>query len=221
MASFVIAGSSDDCTRELQTLLSASHIDPVDVYTLSKDGGSIGVEDVRQLHSKIALRPIKSITKAVVIQDSHLLTLPAQNALLKALEEPPEHTLIILTAESAEALLPTICSRCQIIVAERTVRPIDLTPALTLITELPSQSIGERLAEAEQIAKNKDHLLTWTATMLSALSQLTGDTKDYQTQESLAHASTVFQEAYSTLKRTNTNPRLALEHCLLTAFPLP
>jgi hypothetical protein len=87
------------------------------VITPEADKSSIGIEAVRQLEQFLALKvPGKAAhNRAVIIENAHLLTLEAQNALLKTLEEPPAGTVIILTAASEQALLPTIRSRAQAI----------------------------------------------------------------------------------------------------------
>jgi replication-associated recombination protein RarA len=81
------------------------------------DGKAIGIEAVREIEHFLSLKvPSQAvINRAILIQDSHLLTIEAQNALLKTLEEPPIGTLIILTATSQQELLPTITSRAAIL----------------------------------------------------------------------------------------------------------
>jgi hypothetical protein len=86
-----------------------------------QDGKAIGVETVRELERFLSLKvPGKqAIDRAVIIEDAHKLTLEAQNALLKTLEEPPAGTVLILTATHGQALLPTIQSRLQSITVRR------------------------------------------------------------------------------------------------------
>jgi len=70
---------------------------------------SIGIEQVRELERKLALKPYQAVLKVIIINEAEKLTLPAQNALLKTLEEPPEDSLIILTAPQKNSLeLPEI-----------------------------------------------------------------------------------------------------------------
>ena len=75
----------------------------------------IGIEQVRALQHDAALAPVEGRLKVYVIADAPLLTEDAANCLLKTLEEPPAHVLLILTATDAESLLPTIVSRCRVI----------------------------------------------------------------------------------------------------------
>lgn len=86
-----------------------------------EDGKAIGIEAARQLERFLRLKvPGKGVyNRAVVIQDGHLMTVEAQNALLKTLEEPPAGTIIIITVSYEPALLPTVRSRAQTIRVER------------------------------------------------------------------------------------------------------
>lgn len=87
----------------------------------SADGKAIGIDRIRELDRFLSLKvPASSeLNRAVIIENSHLLTLEAQNAVLKLLEEPPEGTILILTADRSQSLLPTIRSRTQIIQLNR------------------------------------------------------------------------------------------------------
>ena len=78
-------------------------------------GSSIGIEEVRQLHIFLRLKTTgkKQIRRVAIIENAHLLTPEAQNSLLKALEEPPSDTVLILTAITSKSILPTIHSRVQ------------------------------------------------------------------------------------------------------------
>jgi DNA polymerase III delta prime subunit len=71
-----------------------------------------GIHDVRGLTSELNKKPINSLFKIALILEAQNLTLEAQNALLKTLEEPPKNTKIVLTAATSEGLLSTISSRC-------------------------------------------------------------------------------------------------------------
>lgn len=75
----------------------------------------IGIEQInREMEPWLALKPYRASHRVVVIGQAHLMSLPAANALLKTLEEPPAHAVIILTAED-QRVLETILSRCQLV----------------------------------------------------------------------------------------------------------
>lgn len=72
-----------------------------------------GIDEIRQLKEKINYQPVKGRKKIYIIDEVHMLTKEAFNALLKTLEEPPEHVIFILATTEADKILPTIISRCQ------------------------------------------------------------------------------------------------------------
>ena len=74
---------------------------------------TISVDDIReQVNNDIVIKPYSSKYKIYIIPEADLMTVQAQNALLKTIEEPPEYAVIMLLTENAETLLPTIRSRC-------------------------------------------------------------------------------------------------------------
>lgn len=93
-----------------QVAMAGSHPDRL---TLDGRVGSIKVDDVRQVVAKVANRPQLGFSKVVVIHDAHQMNMNASNAILKALEEPPDATFFILTTNTSKTLMPTILSRCQ------------------------------------------------------------------------------------------------------------
>ena len=84
----------------------------------SLDGKNIKIEQIRELLTKIAEKPINSDRKVIIIDNSELMTKEAQNALLKTLEEPPQYITIILITSNQSKLLTTIKSRCTKILFE-------------------------------------------------------------------------------------------------------
>lgn len=82
----------------------------------SDDGKSIKINQIRIMQEQIAEKPIISNRKVYIIDDSDLMTVEAQNCLLKTLEEPPEYAVIILVLSNENKLLNTIKSRCTKIV---------------------------------------------------------------------------------------------------------
>lgn len=75
--------------------------------------GTISVEDIRsQLNGDILIKPYSSPYKIYIVDEAEKLTVQAQNALLKTIEEPPSYAVILLLTTNAGMLLPTILSRC-------------------------------------------------------------------------------------------------------------
>jgi DNA polymerase-3 subunit gamma/tau len=72
-----------------------------------------GIDEIRDLREKVAYAPGQSRHKVYIIDEVHMLTDPASNALLKTLEEPPPYAIFILCTTEPHRVLPTILSRCQ------------------------------------------------------------------------------------------------------------
>jgi DNA polymerase III subunit delta' len=72
----------------------------------------IRIEQVRQLQERLSFRALEAPHKVVLFVTAHAMNAPAQNALLKTLEEPPRDTVLILISSAPDKLLPTIRSRC-------------------------------------------------------------------------------------------------------------
>ena len=85
-----------------------------DYIEIKPDGNSIKIAQIRKLQSDILVKPYKSY-KIYVIDEAQKMTVEAQNALLKTLEEPPKYAIILLITDNKESLLDTIKSRCEII----------------------------------------------------------------------------------------------------------
>jgi DNA polymerase III subunit gamma/tau len=72
-----------------------------------------GIDEIRDLRDKVNLAPVAGRMKVYIIDEVHMLTAEAFNALLKMLEEPPEHVVFVLATTEKHKVLPTIISRCQ------------------------------------------------------------------------------------------------------------
>jgi DNA polymerase-3 subunit delta' len=106
-AQYVAAGLLGKTPQALELYPYLTTIAPV-------DGKAIPIDSVRELQKFMTLKIPGSgegISRLAIIEDAHLMTTEAQNALLKTLEEPPLDTVLIMTATSPEALLKTIRSR--------------------------------------------------------------------------------------------------------------
>src|SRR3989344_9524401 len=110
--------------------------------TTIEEKKSIGIEQIKQLVRYIWEKPFSHKQKTAIIENADILTIPAQNALLKVLEEPPVHAQIILCSKTEESLLPTVVSRCMKV-------PVlvdgDLVSEKTTIDEILKIDLGKRL----------------------------------------------------------------------------
>lgn len=86
------------------------------IYVIPKKTNFIGVDDVReQIKEKVNIKPYAGKYKIFILEDADKMTVQAQNALLKILEEPPSFVIFFLLADDKKNLLPTIISRCIIL----------------------------------------------------------------------------------------------------------
>ena len=86
----------------------------VDIINYSSSKASFGVDDVRNIIEEVSKKPFEGEKKVIIIHEGNKLTIQAQNALLKTIEEPPIGVHIIILCESLELILDTIKSRCEI-----------------------------------------------------------------------------------------------------------
>lgn len=136
-------GSCNQCRK----VLEQNHPD-VEYYGRDGSRRSFHIDTIRKLRQNAWLLPGEAPCRVCVLCGAENMTDQAQNALLKILEEPPEHTVFILTAENRAMLLPTILSRLQ------TIRLEPLTPAeiLPVLRERCPDQPGEKLEWAAETA---------------------------------------------------------------------
>ena len=91
------------------SILDENNMDVIEMDAASNNG----VDDIRELRDKVKFLPVNSKYKVYIIDEVHMLSKGAFNALLKTLEEPPEHLLFILATTESQKIPPTILSRCQ------------------------------------------------------------------------------------------------------------
>ncbi|MGI6153828.1 MAG: DNA polymerase III subunit delta' C-terminal domain-containing protein [Christensenellaceae bacterium] len=109
---FCAKGSACKACPGCKKVLGQTH---ADIYIVTPASKTIKIDDVRPLPAWVAQKPYEGGRKAVFIPSADTMTPQAQNALLKALEEPPAHTVFLLGAMNSRNLLPTIRSRCIIL----------------------------------------------------------------------------------------------------------
>lgn len=104
--------SNNEVAKFLEKELAIRFLNNPDVKEINRAGESLKIETVRQLKSDLLYPPLVGEIRSFILYDFHLATLPAQNALLKSLEEPPEYAQFILVCSNLNSVLPTIRSRC-------------------------------------------------------------------------------------------------------------
>lgn len=110
---FCEKGGEEPCMacHACRQVISRNHPDLI--YVHHEKEGSIGVEDIRrQVNDTVYIRPYSSAFKLYIIDEAEKMTVQAQNALLKTIEEPPAYAVIMLLTTDLDTFLPTILSRC-------------------------------------------------------------------------------------------------------------
>jgi DNA polymerase-3 subunit gamma/tau len=139
-----------------KAIAEGSHLDVIEIDGASNNG----VEQVRDLRETVRYAPAQGKFKVYIIDEVHMLTAAAFNALLKTLEEPPAHVKFVFATTEPQKVLPTIISRCQ---------RFDLKP-------IPNELIVERL---KKIAR--DEKITITEPALACIARLAdGGMRDAQ-----------------------------------------
>ena len=103
-------GEIEPCNRCLQckSIIEGTNLDVLEIDAASNRG----IDEIRDLREKIRLSPVSATKKVYIVDEVHMLTTEAFNALLKTLEEPPGHVVFILCTTEIHKVPPTIVSRC-------------------------------------------------------------------------------------------------------------
>lgn len=216
MQSFLIVARDKNLTSSYtKNLLKERAVDLIDI-NLNVYEKAMGIEDVRNIQKAILLKPFRGKTKAVVIDTYEDITLEAQNALLKILEEPPSNTIIIITTASKEYFLPTIISRCKVIILQEKeikLNESDLSIFKRALNILLNGKTGDKLRIAQDITKDKGDTVLWLEKMaVFVRSALTKENNNLKYLNFLKE----LQKTYKVIKSTNVSQRTALENLFLS-----
>lgn len=132
--------------------------DYIDIIHYKPKKASFGVDEVRNIIEEVAKKPYEGDKKVIIIHDGNKLTIQAQNALLKTIEEPPKGVYIILLSESLELMLDTIKSRCQIYKLTPLNRD-DMIKYINRLGETDGDRILAALAYAEGVPGRAERML--------------------------------------------------------------
>ncbi|MBT5902671.1 MAG: DNA polymerase III subunit gamma/tau [Opitutaceae bacterium] len=137
----------DPADEACQSIADGTHLDVIEIDGASNNG----VDQVRDLRDTVQYAPAQGKFKVYIIDEVHMLSAQAFNALLKTLEEPPEHVKFVFATTDPQKVLPTIISRCQ---------RFDLKP-------IPAPLIIERLQKiaADESVKVTDSAMACIARM--------------------------------------------------------
>jgi DNA polymerase III subunit gamma/tau len=152
--------------KECESCRSIHEATSIDVIELDA-ASHRGIDDIREIRDRVALQPVRGRRKVYIIDEAHMLTKEASNAVLKTLEEPPPHAVFVLCTTEMSAMLPTIRSRCQRFAFARPGLPeistvlhriaraesIEIEPAaVTMIARAAGGSFRDAVSALDQLA---------------------------------------------------------------------
>ena len=132
-----------------------------DHYVLEASGRTIGVDDIRNANKFLEKTAMLGIFKTVLIAQADKMSVSSANALLKTLEEPTSNSVIVLTTNDSEHLLPTVVSRCRVfnirppigkqLLNNAQIQNNDAFANLTHMAELTDESVAQQYCLIEQL----------------------------------------------------------------------
>ncbi len=208
--SFIITGGNERNRVGEALKIRRKHIGPLpykndpDTLVLNEKE-KIGINVIRRLRKWLQKKPYRASKKIVLIEEAENLTIPAQNAFLKILEEPPKDSIIILTAENAQLFLPTILSRCRLIRLPSPQQKKASTANVFIV------SIDKKILLAREIGTNQAKAQEWIEKQKNSYRQRLG--------RGDLRAVRILEEIVRTEKmlKANVNPRLVVEYLLLNS----
>lgn len=223
MQSFIIISSDLTQTETyISELTKKEHISPFDhkiirqteEATKKKSAKkSLGIETIKSLQQDVYLTPVQGEKKLIVIHDAELLTIEAQNALLKLLEEPPVHLLLLLVTNTLNTLLPTIQSRCSIV----NLIQQDTTSVLSEEEKAFWQTLSSPkiLELAEKKGKTKEEAIEWSKQLIVQFEQELHALDNTPTIQQYNNLLRKLLKIHQTVSSTNISPRMTIESILL------
>ena len=149
----------------------ATNLDIIEIDAASNNG----VEDVRDLREKVQTAPVSASKKIYIIDEVHMLSKPAFNALLKTLEEPPEHVVFILATTDVDKLPATIISRTQRF-SFRPIATLDAVKHLRYIADAEKIKVSDDALTL--IAEQGDGSFRDSISLLDQISSLAGSKQE-------------------------------------------
>lgn len=214
MKSFLLIG--DKTHKYLDDFAKRHEVAKFDIHIFEPIEHSFGIKDVREMQKAAFMKPLQSKEKILFLSKAELLTIEAQNALLKLLEEPPRSTYIFLEAPTDANFLPTITSRCKIILLQEEKKEISEKRKEELREQrqiIERGSVSQKFTLAEHLSQDKETLNTWLDEMIMELRE---KILKEPTNTHILILIRQIQKARTIFQTTNVSPRMILEHYFLS-----
>lgn len=209
----IVGGTSSSRLAKAKELIQSSFD-----FFLIEDGS--GIEEIKTLPNLLSRAPTQGSLNVCIVEEAQNLSIEAQNALLKILEEPPLQSRIILTSPSESNLLPTINSRCRIISIGKEELLLENSPDLLELTATIIKSNATKRAELSQKLDIDQYLNFWRELLLNKIgvksTLIPGEELNKLSQQQLLKYLKKILETKEMLKE-NVNKKLALELLVIEA----
>ncbi|MEK7532929.1 MAG: hypothetical protein AAB542_00685 [Patescibacteria group bacterium] len=222
MQTVLIIGSTAQARNSaIAQQLRSWNISVFDRISPADESLSIGIADIRVFIKKLAFTPHEGSHIAGIIENSEKLSIEAQQALLKTLEEPPIHAYIIMGIPNTALLLPTIISRCMCVNLQDTVAqytPEQFQKNAAQLHTLITASPGKRVAILSTLGTTKEDLGHWIDEAIGTLRNEIlehPNSADNQPTKKRAHLVHALIETRK-YRENNVNLLLLLERAFLT-----
>jgi len=211
---YLITGNKDQRRHQTKTVAKNFGINlqknSPDIFIIKAQKDSISIDEIRELKRHIFQKPLSYKFKFIIIEEAEKLTIEAQNALLKILEEPPASAIIILEARNKSQLLPTIQSRVVTFstVPDRKIQQenLDILSEKNLLLAL------EKIAQIEKPLSWLDRQMLFCYKSLTYKIFQRKFQSDNQSQVDFEKLVFALEKFFETKKQieANVNPKLAL-----------
>ena len=135
-----------ECCCQCENCMSSLDNECMDIIEIDAASNN-GVDEIRNLRNKVMLVPSKLKYKVYIVDEVHMLSIGAFNALLKTLEEPPEHVVFILATTDPQKVPETIISRCQCFSFKK-IANLDIVERLKFICKKEKLIVDEKVLES-------------------------------------------------------------------------
>lgn len=201
-----IINSQMQAKKIIEQIINFKKITNDDLINIDTDGQNIKIAQIRDIKNKISLKP-NGQYQLTVVNNAHLMTVEASNALLKILEEPPKFSIIILVTNNLHTLLPTIISRCKKIFFTGE-NEVDDQIYINYFEKLNQAKRNyQKIKLVDEIVKNEIDvrlmLMDWIRYLKSNINK-----------ESIKNIKTIYE--FERMYSTNLNQKLFLENLFLT-----
>lgn len=202
----VVRAKTKDLAQSLGIDLGKASLD---TFIISPIKNSVTIDQIRDLKRHIFQKPVSQKYKFILIEAAEKLTDEAQNALLKILEEPPSHAILVLEARNKESLLPTIRSRT-----------VTQQVSLKNISDRQSSLLKEKNVDKllEKISQEQNPQEWLDDQILALYDLLVRNIRDNSPAISSARITEIIQKCAQTKQMiaANVNPRFALANLVFS-----